>query len=465
MSARGRAVVEPMRDSHLRERITDLMRRAHDDLSALVGMRSVAGPGPFPADGCERAANWVHDAFAEVGFDTRLVPTPDGSLAVLGTRPCGDPNAPTVLLYSHYDVQPPLDAAAWRTPPFLLTEVNGRWYGRGSADCKGNIVAHLTALRALGDDVPVNLKLVVDGSEEQGSAGLAEHLRQHPDDLRADVVLLCDTGNAAIGRPAVTVSLRGTVDLVITVETLEAARNCGRYGGPAPDALAALVAILATLRDSAGNTTIGGLDSDRTWHGEPYPADRFRADAGVLPGVDLLGDGEVADLVWARPAVTIVGIDCPGVTGAAAAIAPRAAARLNLRVPPDMDIAAAERALVDHLRAATPWHAHVRVEVRARNAPFRAAVDGPAHHAIAEAMQEAYGVPATTLGQGGSIRLATAVADIHPGTEVVLMGVEEPRALIHAPNESVAPAEIAGIALTEALFLRRYRSIDRGDLP
>lgn len=451
-----------MSDNHLRERITELMPRAHDDLSTLVAMRSVADARQFPAEECVRAATWVHDAFAEVGFDTRLVPTTDGSLAVLGSRPCGEPDAPTVLLYAHYDVQPPVHAAAWRTPPFVMTELNGRWHGRGTADCKGNIVAHLTALRALGDDVPVNLKVVVEGSEEQGTGGLEDHLREHPDDLSADAILLCDTGNAAVGKPAVTVSLRGMVNVVVTVETLESEVHSGMYGGPAPDALAALVAILATLRDSAGNTTIGGLDGDRTWFGEPYPADRFRTDAGVLPGVAVLGDGEVADVLWARPAVTILGIDCPRVVGSSAAIAPRAAARLNLRVPPDMDIDDAEMSLVDHLHAAAPWHAHVRVEVEARGAPFRAAVGGPAHHAIAEAMQETYGVPATTLGQGGSIPLATALANAHPGAEIILMGVEEPRALIHAPNESVAPAEIADIALTEALFLRRYRITGRG---
>ncbi|GAB1515264.1 M20/M25/M40 family metallo-hydrolase [Actinophytocola sp. KF-1] len=453
--------------SELRDRIAALLPSARDDLAELVAMRSVADARQFPAEECARAATWVLDAFVAVGFtDVRLVPTTDGSLAVLGARPCGDPDAPTVLLYAHYDVQPPVDEAAWRTPPFELTEVDGRWYGRGAADCKGNIVAHLTALRALGSDVPVNLKLVVEGSEEQGTGGLADHLRQRPEDLRADAILLCDTGNAAVGRPGLTVSLRGMVNLVVTVETLESEVHSGMYGGPAPDALAALVAILATLRDADGNTRIAGMDGDRTWFGEPYPADRFRADAGVLPGVALLGDGEVADVLWARPAVTILGIDCPPVLGSSAAIAPRASARLNLRVPPDMDLDDAETTLVDHLHAAAPWGAHVRVEVEARGAPFRAPVDGPAYHAIAEAMQEAYGVAPTTLGQGGSIPLATELARAHPGAEIILMGVEEPRALIHAPNESVDPAEIAGIALTEALFLRHYpakrRIADRG---
>ena len=146
-----------------------------------------------------------------------------------------------MLLYAHYDVQPPLDEAAWRTPPFELTEVDGRWFGRGTADCKGNIVMHLAALRALGEDLPVNLKLVVEGSEEQGTGGLEAFVPEHADLLRADAILVCDTGNAAVGRPAATVSLRGMVNVVVTVEALGSEVHSGMFGGAAPDALAALV--------------------------------------------------------------------------------------------------------------------------------------------------------------------------------------------------------------------------------
>jgi acetylornithine deacetylase/succinyl-diaminopimelate desuccinylase-like protein len=361
-----------------------------------------------------------------------------------------------VLLYAHYDVQPPLDDDAWRTPPFELTEVNGRWYGRGTADCKGNILMHLTALRALGDDIPVHLKLVVEGSEEQGTGGLEAFVPAHADLLRADTILVCDTGNAAVGRPAATVSLRGMVNVVVTVEALGSELHSGMFGGAAPDALAALVAILASLRDRHGNTTIMGLDNTQTWSGEPYPTDQFRHDATVLDEVSLLGDGSVSDMLWARPAVTILGIDCPPVVGSASAIVPRAAARLNLRIPPGMSPDQAEAALVEHLRAAAPWGVRVTSETEAAGAPFKAEVDGPAYMAMAGAMQEAYGTTMTTLGQGGSIPLCNVLADTYPGTELILMGVEEPQALIHAPNESVDPSEIEAMALTEALFLQRY---------
>ena len=441
----------------LRSRTHQLMSTVRSELAELVALKSVADPRQFPAEGCTQTAYRVRDMFLDEGFaDVRLEVTPDGSEAVVGSRACSDPAAPTVLLYAHYDVQPPLDDAAWNTPPFELHEVNGRWYGRGAADCKGNILAHLVALRALGEDVPVNLRLVIEGSEEAGTGGLEAFVAANPDLFRADAILVCDTGNAAVGRPAVTVSLRGMVNIVVSVEALASEVHSGMFGGPAPDALAALIAMLATLRDAQGNTVIDGLDFGGTWTGEPYPSDQFRTDAGLLDGVELIGDGTVSDMLWARPAVTILGIDCPNVLGSTAAITPKTAARLNLRVPPGMDPVVARDALAAHLRSAAPWGVHVEIETEALGAPFLAETSGPAYRAMASAMTEAFGVPMATLGQGGSIPLCNVFADTYPQAEIILMGVEEPLALIHAPNESVDPREIELCALSEALFLRGY---------
>lgn len=446
-----------MTATDLRRRVADLMPVVRDELAELVALRSVADPRQYPPEECERAAQWVLERFADLGFsDARLEETADGSMAVVGSRACSDPAAPTVLLYAHYDVQPPLDEDAWRTPPFELTEADGRWYGRGTADCKGNIVMHLAALRALGDRLPVNLKLVVEGSEEQGTGGLEAFVTAHPDLLRADAILVCDTGNAAVGHPAATVSLRGMVNVVVRVESGSSEIHSGMFGGAAPDALAALVAMLASLRDDRGNTTVTGLDSTRRWSGAPYPPEQFREDAGVLEGVSLLGDGSVSDMLWARPAVTILGIDCPPVVGSAAAVVPRAAARLNLRIPPGMSPEVAQPALVEHLRDAAPWGVHVDVEIEATGSPFEAATDGPAYRAMAAAMQEAYGRPMTFLGQGGSIPLCNVFEETYPDAEIILMGVEEPQALIHAPNESVDPGEIERMALAEAVFLESF---------
>src|SRR6478609_1145546 len=437
------------------------MGQARSDLAELVSIPSVADPRQYPPEECARAAQWVLDAFTAIGFsDAQLAETADGSQAVVGSRPCEDPDALTVLLYAHYDVQPPLDEEAWRTPPFELTEVDGRWYGRGTADCKGNIVMHLTALRALGDDVPVNLKLVVEGSEEQGTGGLEDFVPKHADLLRADAILVCDTGNAAVGVPAVTVSLRGMVNVVVTVEALASEIHSGMFGGPAPDALAALVSILASLRDPQGETTVEGLRHDQTWSGAPYDPEAFRSDASVAEGETLLGSGTVSDMLWARPALTILGIDCPPVVGSTAAIVPRASARLNLRIPPGTEPAQAEGALRAHLEGAAPWGVSVSVETEATGSPFRASTDGPAYVAMRSAMQEAYGRETVLLGQGGSIPLCNVFAETYPGAELLLMGVEEPLALIHAPNESVDPGEIERVALSEALFLQQYAGRD-----
>lgn len=445
----------------LRGRVHDLMDRARTDLTELVSYRSVADPRQYPPEECAKAAKWVLDAFGEVGFTgMRLEETPDGSRAVYGERK-GLDGAPTVLLYAHYDVQPPLDEAAWRTPPFQLTEHNGRWYGRGTADCKGNILMHLTALRALGDDVPVNLKLIVEGSEEQGTGGLEEFVPGHADLLAADVILVCDTGNAAVGAPAATISLRGLANVIVTVEALGSEMHSGMFGGAAPDALAALIHMLSTLRDEKGNTTVKGLDNTQTWNGEVYDPQQFRTDANVLDGVSLLGDGTVSDMLWARPAVTVLGIDCPPVVGSAAAIQPHARARINLRVPPGMDPKVAQDALIAHLEAVAPWGVKVKTEREASGAPFRAATGGPAYDALAAAMRESYGRNLTTLGQGGSIPLCNVFADTYPNAEIILMGVEEPLTLMHAPNESVDPDEIEHMAFAEALFLKRYATAGR----
>jgi acetylornithine deacetylase/succinyl-diaminopimelate desuccinylase-like protein len=446
-------------DAKLRDTVRDLMPRARSDLARLVAFRSVADPKQFPPRECRAAAEWLVSAFAEAGLrDVRTVRTSDGSDAVVGDAP-GPAGAPTVLLYCHYDVQPPLDEQAWRTPPFELTERDGRWYGRGSADCKGNIVMHLTALRALGaTDFPVGLKFVAEGSEEQGTGGLEDLVVRQPELFAADAILVCDTGNFAPGVPTATTSLRGLVNVVVTVSTLNGEMHSGMFGGPAPDALAALVRILDTLRDADGGTAIKGLDAGGRWQGVAYPAERFRADAGVLDAVTLLGSGEIADELWARPAVTVLGIDCPPVVGSAAAAAVPASvrARVSLRVPPGVDSDKALAALTEQLYAAAPWGAKMSVDTEAVGQPFQAATDGPAYAALGAAMRAAYGTDMVQAGQGGSIPLCNVLSTTFPRAEIALIGVEEPHCLIHAPNESVDPVEIEHMALAEALFLHEY---------
>ena len=255
------------------------MGRAKGDLAELVAFQSVADPKQYPPEECEKAAQWVVDAFTEVGLqDVTASPTPDGSKAVHGHAP-GPDGTPTVLLYCHYDVQPPLGEDAWTSPVWELTERDGRWYGRGAADCKGNIVMHLTALRALkqvSGGFPCGVKLICEGSEEQGTGGLEAFVPPNADLLRADTILVVDTGNFAVGVPTLTTTLRGMTSVDVTVRALGSAMHSGMFGGPAPDPVVGLIQMLATLHDEHGNTTVDGLDATQTWTGVEYSAEQFR---------------------------------------------------------------------------------------------------------------------------------------------------------------------------------------------
>ncbi len=443
----------------LRESIHGLMARAKDDLSEFVAFRSVADPKQFPPEECANAARWVVDAFSEAGLqDVEMSPTPDGSMAVHGHAPAPE-GTPTVLLYCHYDVQPPLGEENWSTPVFELTERGGRWYGRGAADCKGNVVMHLTVLRALKQldgGFPCGIKLICEGSEEQGTGGLEAFVPQNVELLRADTILVCDTGNFAVGVPTLTTTLRGMTSIDVTLTALGSAMHSGMFGGPAPDPVAGLIAMLASLRDERGNTTVDGIENTGTWSGVDYPADQFRADANVLDGVDLIGGGSVADMLWARPAVTVLGIDVPPVVGSAAAIQSSAAARVSLRLPPGMEGEASQDALIAHLEKRVPWGLGCEIERVAVGDPFVGSLDGRGYECLKAALEEAYGREMTTEGQGGSIPLCNVFAGAYPDAEIFLMGVEEPKCLIHAPNESVDPSEIEHLSLAEALFLQKY---------
>ncbi|MGA5352079.1 dipeptidase [Streptomyces thermodiastaticus] len=441
------------------ETVAALLPRARQELAELVAFRSVADFAQYPRSESEGAANWIADALRAEGFtDVALLDTPDGTQSVYGYLP-GPEGAKTVLLYAHYDVQPPLDEAAWTTPPFELTERDGRWYGRGAADCKGGVVMHLLALRALkaNGGVPVNVKVIVEGSEEQGTGGLERYAEQHPDLLAADTIVIGDTGNFRVGLPTVTTTLRGMTLVRVQVDTLEGNLHSGQFGGAAPDALAALIRTLDSLRAEDGSTTVDGLPADAAWDGLAYDEEQFRSDAKVLDGVELIGSGTVADRLWARPAVTVLGIDCPPVTGATASVQASARALVSLRVPPGLDAGEATKLLQAHLEAHTPWGARVRTEPAGQGQPFRADTDSPAYRAMAEAMAVAYpGEQLQYAGQGGSIPLCNTLAALYPEAEILLIGLSEPEAQIHAVDESVSPEELERMSVAEALFLRAY---------
>ncbi|MFE5831255.1 dipeptidase [Streptomyces sp. NPDC056488] len=441
------------------ETVRSLMPRARTELTELVAFESVADENVAPRSECEAAANWVADALRAEDFqDVALLDTPDGSQAVYGILP-GPAGAPTVLLYAHYDVQPKLDESAWLSPPFELTERDGRWYGRGTADCKGGVILHLLALRALkaNGGVPVTVKVIVEGSEEQGTGGLERYAEEHPELLTADTIVIGDAGNFRVGLPTVTATLRGMTMIRVRIDTLEGNLHSGQFGGAAPDALAALIRVLDSLRGPDGSTVVDGLPGDQVWEGLQYPEENFRQDAKVLPDVDLPGGGTVADRIWARPAVTVVGIDCHPVAGATPSVPRTARAQISLRVPPGQDAAEATKLLFAHIENHTPWNARVTLEQVGQGQAFQADTSSPAYASMAEAMEVAYpGQEMQTAGLGGSIPLCSTLASLYPEAEILLIGLSEPEAQIHAPNESVSPEELERLSVAEAHFLLNY---------
>ncbi|MFF0200310.1 dipeptidase [Streptomyces sp. NPDC005017] len=448
-----------MSSNPVAETVTELMPRAKAELAELVAFKSVADFDQFPRSESEGAARWVADALSAEGFeDVALLDTPDGTQSVYGYLP-GPEGARTVLLYAHYDVQPPLDETRWSTPPFELTERDGRWYGRGAADCKGGVIMHLLALRALkaNGGVPVHVKFIAEGSEEMGTGGLQQYAEAHPELLKADTVVIGDAGNFRVGLPTVTTTLRGMTTLRVRVDTLQGNLHSGQFGGAAPDALAALIRVLDSLRAEDGTTTVDGLGQGPSWDGLAYDEKQFREDAKVLDGVGLIGSGSVADRIWARPSATVLGIDCPPVVGATPSVQASARALIGLRVPPGADAAEATELLVAHLEAHTPWGARVSTEQIGQGQPFRADTSSPAYQAMADAMAVAYpGEEMQYAGQGGSIPLCNTLSSLYPDAEILLIGLSEPEAQIHAVNESVSPQELERLSVAEALFLRNY---------
>ncbi|MEU7513011.1 M20/M25/M40 family metallo-hydrolase [Streptomyces sp. NPDC042898] len=448
----------------LAETVRSLMARARDDLAELVALRTVVGISP--PDPFDRAADRIAVLLSDAGFpETRLLSTDEGPKTVYARRP-GPPGAPTVVLYAHYDVVSAQDETTWRTPPFELTERDGRWYGRGSADCKGNVVMHLTALRALQEAQAhepypdVDLVVLVDGCEEPGDGSIEKVLRAHPDLPAPDAIVVADTGNVAPGVPTLTTSLRGMAVAEIELSTLSGTLHSGQFGGPVPDALTALIRLLGTLHDSQGAPVVPAPDSGTGESTPPrcdaeYAEADLRADAGVLDGVALIGSGSIADRLWSRPAITVLAVQSPPLDDAVPALLPSAKALVSVRTPPGSDVHRVHEELADHLRGHAPWGAHVDIRRVTSGPSFLADSGGRAHGVMRDALRDAFGVPARDVGAGGSIAVCSAFRALYPHAEIILCGVEDPPSHIHGTDESVSPREIASLAHAEALFLRR----------
>jgi acetylornithine deacetylase/succinyl-diaminopimelate desuccinylase-like protein len=423
------------------------------DLERLVRIPSVSAD-PASRPHVEDSAHEVARQLETAGLPEVEVVVAEGGLpAVLARRP-GPRGAPGVLLYAHHDVQPAGDPAAWTSQPFEPVERDGRLYGRGAADDKAGIAVHCAALRVLGDDLDVGVTVLVEGEEEIGSRTLPALLTAHRERLAADVLVLADSTNWAVGRPALTTSLRGGVSVVVEVATLRHAVHQGVYGGPVPDALTALARLLATLHDERGDVAVAGLARDDA---DPLDLtdDQLREDAGVLDGVHLIGSGSLTARLWRGPALSVVGVDAPGVDDSGMVLVPAARARLALRIAPGDDPDAARDALVRHLESHAPWGAEVRVTAGRTVAPYSARTTGPAYAAARDAFATVWGVPPVEIGVGGSIGFMGPFAEAFPEAEVLITGVEDPDTRAHAADESLHLADFERACLAEALLLDR----------
>ena len=440
-----------------RARVAGLMPMVLADLADLVAIPSVSADPERAAD-VRRSAEAVAALARGAGAaDVSVVTSAGGAPAVVAHWP-PPPGAPTVLLYAHHDVQPVGSRADWTTDPFAATESGGRLFGRGAADDKAGIAAHLAAIRAYDGSPPVGVTLFVEGEEETGSATLPAFLVEHAPALAADAIILADSTNLAVGEPALTTTLRGLVDAVVTVATLDHAVHSGAFGGPVPDALTALARLLSTLHHPDGSCAVEGLTSYAGVEVD-YPVDRLRAEAGVLPSVELAAGRGIAAQLWHDPAVAVLAIDAPAGADVSNTLVPSARAVVSARISPAQDPAEALAALTHHLRTHAPWGAQVTIG-ETQSAPG-AVIDASSavHDAARRSFACAWGVEPVDIGVGGSIPFVAAFAETFPDAAILVTGVADPDSRAHGANESLHLAEFERVCLAEALFLTELANL------
>ncbi len=417
---------------------------------------SIAFPG-YDHSPVERSAEAVAELLRDAGVPDVQVVRSGGQPAVIGRRP-GPQGAPTVLLYAHHDVQPTGDLSQWDSDPFEPVERDGRIYGRGIADDKAGVMVHLAALRAFGDDLPVGVVVFVEGEEEFGSGSLDAILREHRDDLASDVIVIADSGNWELGRPALTTGLRGIVNGFVEVRTAARAVHSGVYGGAVPDALMALAQLITSLHDGNGDVAVAGLVSG-TAAPLDMPETRFRKESSVLDSVGLIGTGRLVERLWTRPAISILGIDAPATDNAPNAIVPVAKAKFSVRIAPGDSAQLVFDSVARHLRTHAPWGAEVTVTLEELGEPCSIDATGPAYDAARAAFAEAWGTPPVDVGMGGSIPFIATFQEIFPKASVLVTGVEDPDSNPHGPNESLHLDEFERACTAEALLLSKLAAL------
>lgn len=444
----------------IRARVEQDWQRIVDVLNRKIALQSVSAHG-ITADHMKRSAEFVAEQMREVGVDAKVAQShnPDGTPGaweVIGSR-IVDPNAPTVLLYAHHDVQPVPDASVWNTDPFVGTEIDGRLYGRGAADDGGGIAIHSGALKALGDDLGVNVKIFIEGEEEMGSPSFIPFIEDHRDEFDADVIIVADSGNWSADIPSLTTSLRGNTDIDVTVKVLEHPVHSGQYGGPILDANTLAAMLIASMYDENGDLAVPGIVAEEPIGGLQRDLDEatVREDSGMVSGYRLAGTGSLAARMWTKPSVTVIGFDAHPVEGSFNVISPETTFRLSLRTAPNQRPEEAQDALASFLVDHAPFGAEVSIKRGENGMGWAMDPNAEATKDALEAMQEAFGVAPVNKGEGGSIPFIPELQRIFPNAQVLVTGPEDPKANAHSPNESISLPGLKNNVITEALLLNK----------
>jgi acetylornithine deacetylase/succinyl-diaminopimelate desuccinylase-like protein len=459
--------------AELREAVAAGFPLAVADLSRLVRIPSVSWDG-FDPDQVQASAEAVKALAAETGvFDEiDIVQVPIGHIgegaeggklglpAVIGTR-AARKGRPTILLYAHHDVQPPGEDEHWDSVPFEPTLRGDRLYGRGAADDKAGVMAHIAAIRSLvaacGDDLDVGLVLFAEGEEEFGSRSLPEILRRYRDRLAADVIVVADSGNWDLDTPALTIALRGAVAFNLRITTLAHASHSGMMGGAVPDAPMAAIELLGTLWKKDGSVAVKGLtshDEDTPKYGEK----KLRTESGLLDGVSPIGTGDILSRLWYQPSITVTGMDIPNIRNASNTLVPSVRVRISARVAPGQTAEEAFAAIEAHLLEHVPFGAELSIEDLDTGNPFLVDSSGWAAADAVETMGEAWGTEAVEIGAGGSIPFIADLVEMFPAAQILITGVEDPDSRPHSPNESVHLPTLQRAILSEALLLSRLNA-------